>query len=449
MLAGAISQMQSELTRRESGRGLRVFLAIWFGQFVSVIGSGLSAFALGVWVYQATGSATGFALISLCSSLPAIVASPFSGMLVDHWDRRSAMILADAGAALSILAVAVLLIAGSLEVWQICLAVALLSVFTSAQLPAYSASATMLVPRRHLGRVGGLMQVGEATAQIIVPALGGVLTLAIGLQGVLLIDVSTFLFAIITLLSVRFPKLEATAERQSPQGLSLSNALYGWKYIQRTPGLLALMLFFAACNLFVGIISVLITPFILSSASPAALGTVLSTGGIGMLAGSLVMTTWGGPKRPLQGVFGFNLVFGFFCILAGLSSSVVIIAVSSFFCFFSLPITYGSGQAIWQIKVSPDAQGRVFAARSMTGWVSLSLAYLVAGPLADLVFEPALVTDGPLADSIGLITGTGPGRGIGMIFAVIGILMVLLVVVARSRRDLRAINNEVSLSAGR
>lgn len=403
---------------------IQVFIIIWFGQFVSLIGSGLTGFALGVWVYQRTGSVTQFALISLFTTLPAIVISPLAGVITDRWDRRWVMILSDSGAGLSTLVIALLLSVGWLEVWHIYLAMAISSAFSACQWPAYSAATTLLVPKKHLGRASGMVQVAEAAAQIFSPALAGILVMTIQLQGVILIDVSTFLFSLVTLLPVRFPRPDTT-EGKKGKGSLLHEATYGWTYITARPGLLGLLMFFAASNFLTGVVSVLVTPLVLAFAPVAILGTVLSIGGSGMLVGSLVMSVWGGAKRRIYGVLSFTLLGGLCILLAGLRPSVPVFFFAVFLYFFGLPIINGSSQVIWQNKVAPAVQGRVFAVRRMIAWASLPLAYLVAGPLADHVFEPLLSIGGPLTGSIGQIIGVGPGYGIALLFVVIGMLTVL------------------------
>lgn len=404
--------------------GFRVFTLIWFGQMVSLLGSGLTSFALGVWVYQRTGSVTQFALLTLFTTLPGILISPVAGVFIDRWDRRFCLILSDAGAGLSTLVIALLLFMSWLEVWHIYLAIALSSTFNAFQWPAYSAATTLLVPKQYLGRASGMVQFAEAAAKIVSPALAGLLVAIVKLQGVLLLDVATFLFSLVTLLLVQFPKPNI-AKNETENGSLLLQAAYGWTYISKRPGLLGLLVFFAVNNLLTGVVSVLFTPLVLAFAPVSVLGTILSTGGSGMLLGSLTMSVWGGVKRPIYSVFSFTFLSGLCIFVAGLRPSIPVFFVTTFLYFFGLPIVNASSQVIWQQKVAPAVQGRVFAMRRMIAWASLPLAYLVAGPLADRVFEPLLAVGGPLAGSIGRCIGVGPGYGMALLFVAIGMLTVL------------------------
>ena len=430
-------------TERNIPPGFRTFLLIWFGQTISLTGSGLTGFALGVWVFLRTGSVTQFALISLFTSLPGIVFSPIAGALVDRWDRRWAMILSDSGAGLCTLSVALLLLAGRLEVWQIYIAMAASSTFSAFQWPAYSAATTLLVPKEHYGRASGLVQISEAVAQIASPVMAGALIGTIQVWGVMLIDFATFLFALVTLLVIRVPRPESTVEGKAGQGSLLHEAAYGWKYILARPGLLGLLLFFATTNFTSGIVGVLFTPLVLYFTTPAVLGTLLSIGGVGFLAGSLLMSTWGGPKRRIYSILGFSLLQGCALFLAGFPPQVVILGAAAFIFFFGLPLINGCSQAIWQSKTAPDVQGRVFAVRRMIAWSSLPISYLLAGPLADRVFEPLLVPGGALTNSIGRIIGVGAGRGIGLLFIILGIITLLAALVGYLYPRLRRVEIEL------
>ena len=422
---------------------MKVFALVWFGQLVSLFGSGLTSFALGVWVYQRTGSVTQFALISLFAQLPGIVISPLAGALIDRWDRRWAMIVSDSGAGLSTLVVALLLFGGRLEVWLIYLTSAASSTFRAFQWPAYSAATTLLVPKEHLGRASGMVQIGEAVAQIFSPALAGVLVVIIHVQGVILIDVTTFVFSLVTLLLVQFPKPETITESKVGQSSLLHEAAYGWTYITSRPGLLGLLIFFSANNFLTGVVSVLFTPLVLAFVPVAMLGSVLAVGGVGMLVGSLVMSTWGGGKLPIYSVLGFTLLGGLCILFAGLRPALPVFFVTVFLYFFGLSIINGASQVIWQKKVAPQVQGRVFAVRRMIAWATLPLAYLVAGPLADRVFEPLLAVGGPLAGSIGKIIGVGRGYGIALLFVVMGMLSMLATVGGYLHPRLRLLEEEL------
>lgn len=419
-------------------RGI-IFIIVWFGQSVSLVGSGLTGFALGVWVFQQTGSITQFALIGLFTVLPRIILSPLVGPLVDRWDRRRAMIVGDAGAGLSTLILALLLYAGRLEIWHIYLLVFTSAAFGAIQWPAFMAATTLLVPKENLGRANGLVQLGQAASEILAPALAGVLLLTIELQGIILIDVATFLVAVLTLLLVRFPTPPPTAADQSTRGSWRQEISYGWQYITTRPGLFGLLLFLTTVNFLWGLVGALITPMILGFTSSANLGFLISIAGGGMLVGSLVMTIWGGPPRRIHGVLSFELLSGACFLLMGLRPSFWPVALGVFGAHATIAIIYGSNQAIWQTKVAPAVQGRVFAAQQMLAKAAAPLAYLLAGPLAERIFEPILTPNGLLSGSAGQIIGTGPGRGIALLFIVMGLLKISVSLAAYLNPNIRLV----------
>ncbi|MGD8814610.1 MAG: MFS transporter, partial [Anaerolineales bacterium] len=176
------------MTQETMARGMITFSIVWLGQCVSVIGSGLTSFALGVWIFERTGSVTQFALIGLFAALPRVLLSPLAGALVDRWDRRRAMILSDTGAGLSTLLLVLLLFSNRLEIWHIYLIVGTSAAFSTIQWPAYTAATTLLVAKKNLGRANGMVQFGLAASEILAPALAGVLILTVQLEGVILID---------------------------------------------------------------------------------------------------------------------------------------------------------------------------------------------------------------------------------------------------------------------
>ena len=423
--------------------GFKSFLLIWFGQLISLTGSGLTGFAIGVWVFLRTGSTTLFALIQLFTTLPTILVGPIAGALVDRWDRRKAMIFSDGGAALCTLIIFLLLSMGKLEIWHIYLLLAISSSFATFQWPAYSAAMTLLVPKKQLGRANGMVQMAEGVAQILAPAMAGLLVGIILLQGVIMIDLATFIFALFTLLIVRIPKPEKTVEGQAGKGSLLNEALYGWRYIRTRKGLFALLLFFAGVNFIISIAQVLFTPLVLSFSTPIILGLLKSTAGLGFLAGSVLMSVWGGPKRKMTGIYLTEVIIAVALLILGFTTNLYILGFGGFLAFSSFPVLLASAQVIWQRKTAPDVQGRVFSFRRVISYSTIPLAYLAAGPLADKVFNPLLVEGGKLSGSVGKVIGVGPGRGIGLIYILLGVLLLVATVVAYFYSHMRNVEDEL------
>jgi MFS transporter, DHA3 family, macrolide efflux protein len=238
------------MTEAHKIQGMRAFLTVWFGQSVSLLGSGLTTFALGVWVYQRTGSVTKFALIAFFGSLPGLILAPIAGALVDRWDRRRTLILSDCLAAVMSVVLLILLWDESrnlLQMWHIYLLTAIASVANSLQWPAFAAATTLLVPRQQYGRASGLSQMSFAVVQIVSPILGALMLQWVRMRGILMLDLGTFVIAVFTLVLVRFREPERTPVAGGVRSL-LQESIVGWTYLRERPGLLALLILFAVTN---------------------------------------------------------------------------------------------------------------------------------------------------------------------------------------------------------
>lgn len=422
--------------------GFRTFLIVWIGQLVSVTGSTLTGFGLAIWVYVETDSVTLLAVLTLAASVPGMAITPFAGPLVDRMDRRIVMLLADSSAGLATMAAAALYFTGNLEVWHIYPIAAVGSMANAFQEPAYLASVPLLVPKEHIGRANGMIQLGPAIGTITAPALAGVLVLTAGIGAVLLVDMATFIVAVGTLSLVRIPRPARTFDEDEGEPL-LRGFGRGWSYIRERPGLFGFLLMAASLNFILGFANVLFLPLLLSFSNEAAAGGIMSIAGLGMLVGSVVMSVWGGPKRRVPGMLGFMAISGVAVSITGVRASVLWIAGSAFTLMATVAIVNGTSQALWHTKVAPDMQGRVFSVRRLLAQFAAPVSYLLAGPLADNVFEPALSEGGALAGSVGEIIGTGPGRGIGFLFVLMGIGTVLVALAAYGRLHIRNLEYEL------
>lgn len=425
---------------------MRSFVIVWFGQLVSITGTVLTGFGLQLFIYIDTGSVTRLALVALAYSLPAVVLAPIAGSVVDRSDRRVVMLLADVVAGAATVSLLWVLSTGTLPFWFICLATALGSSANAFQEPAWLASIPVLVPRSQLGRANGMVQLNFGLAIVIAPALAGALLAAFGLEAVLIADIASFGVGIVTLAAVRFPPYQ----RDETPGRSVrSDSRFAWAYLRERPGLLWLLWIYAGVNFMMSMTNVLIIPLVVSFSTEAAAGLILSIAGAGAVVGSLIVSTYGEPKRLLRTIVGGIAVSGVLTSLAGIRASLVVIAVPTILVLLLNPIINGASQVVWQTKVAEGAQGRVFSLRRMIGQAISPIAILIAGPLADEVFEPALATGGSLAGSLGAIIGIGPGRGIGALYIMAGLCITLLAAIGWLLPHVRNIETELPDLAGR
>ena len=424
-------------------KSMRTFYIIWFGQLVSTLGSGLTGFALGVWIYQKTNSVTLFAVNTFAYAATTVIVSPFAGAMVDRFNRRVVMILSDAGAGLSTLVIWLLLLTGNMEIWHIYVVTVFNAAFTAFQFPAHSAATTMLVPREQLGRAGGMVQIGQAISQLFAPALAGALFVGVGLQTIVLIDFATFLVAVLTLVAVRIPEPERSEEAKAEQGSLFTGINYGWRYIVDRKGLLYWMLYIAGLNFAFGTFNPLLGPLMLELGDAQQVGLVSSLMGLGMLVGTLIMSVWGGPKRRFYAVAGSGFWMGL-CVLAlGAQPSLTLIGVTGLLLMMSLPILNGNSRAMWQTKVPADVQGRVFSVRRMIGQFTYPISAIIAGPIVDNILQPAMNEGGSLSATVGSVIGVGPGRGTALAFVLVGLLILVITIVAFANPRLRRVEMEI------
>ena len=405
--------------------GFSGFSIMWLGQTVSLVGTAMSRFALTIWAYQLTGSATALALVAFFSFGPTILFSPLAGALVDRWNRKTIMVITDLAAGLATISILILFTTDQLQIWHLYIAGAFASSFEAFQFPAFSAAITMMLDKKHYGRASGMRSMAESGSTIIAPVIATIVLVAVGIEGVLFLDVISFLIGIGTLLFVQIPEPVRSDLSDKAQGTLWQESLFGFRYIRARPPLLGIQFIFFLTNLFATISFTLLPIMILARTGndEVALASVQTMLGIGGLIGGIIMTAWGGSLRKVHGVFmGMCLSAIFGQIILGFGQDILAWSVGAFMLMFFIPFINGSNQAIWQSKVPPDLQGRVFAVRRLIAQITMPIGILLVGPLADGVFEPAMMDGGVLAGLFGQWLGVGAGAGMGLMFVITGIL---------------------------
>lgn len=405
------------MENRNRPTGMPGFTMVWLGQIVSVLATNMTAFALTIWVFEKTGSVTALAWVQVFFITPLLIISPLAGVMVDRHDRKLMMMISDLLAGLATIAILVLQAFGTLEVWHLYAAAIFQGMGNAFQWPAYSAAITTMVSREQYGRANGMMSLVDMGPGVLAPLLAGALLPLIGLTGILSIDVTTFVLAILVLFFVHIPQPPRTAEGAQGQGSIWKEAIFGFRYIFARPSLLGLQLVFFFGNLCTGIAYTVLAPMVLlrTDNDSVSLGLVLSAGAIGGVVGGLVMSAWGGFKRRVHGVLAGWIVCGLFFALVGVGSSLSLWIAASALSTLLVPLINGSNQAIWQAKVAPDVQGRVFSARRLIAWLPNPIAPLIAGALADRLLEPAVRVPGGPSSWLGWLVPPGPGAGTALL----------------------------------
>ena len=421
----AVSAANAPAPSRRPPSGMATFSLIWAGQLISLTGSAMTWFALTVWVWEQTGQATPLTLVSFFSYLPGVLFSPLAGALVDRWNRKLVMLLSDSGSALATVVVCGLYLTHNLQVWHIYVLGGCGSLFLAFQFPAYSAAVTLMVSKSHYSRAQAMLGLAQVAAAIVAPAMAAALWPHLGLAGISGLDIASYLVAVATVVGARIPQPPLSAAGRAARGSLWSEAGYGFRYIYAHPSLCALTLVVFVSNLIENLGTPLIAPLILArSANDAGiLGSVQSFGAVGGLIGGIVVTLWGGPRNKVQGVLLSAMgaaILG--TALTGIGRSRWIWTLASFDYAFFIAMVDSFYQAFWQVKVAPDIQGRVFAARSLLAQLPIPLSMLACGPLADRVFEPALHTAGGFT----WLVGSGPGAGMALMLILAGSLQALV-----------------------
>lgn len=408
---------------------MRTFLIVWIGQLASMLGSEMTNFAITIWAWSVTGQATPLSFILFFTQTPKVIAALFAGVLVDSCDRQKIMQVGDLLAGCSTIAILFLFLSDNLEIWHLYFTGAVNGLFGFLQSLAYSASLSSIVPQEHYTRAGAFNSVQMSGAYILAPALAGTLYPWIGLTGILIIDIITFIIAISTLSIVRIPQPSPNQiSRHSP---NLKQELtFGFRYLLKQPSLLALVVFLLLENLIENINFAILPAMILarSDNDPGMWGRLLTSFGIGGVLGAVTISIWGGPKRRIHGLLLGSAVWKVGLIVLSVSQTMLIkiaAAVTSGFCS---PFPDSSNQAIWMSKVKPDIQGRVFAARDLIAQIAIPLGAAISGPLADRFFEPAMKNGGSLARLFGGFFGTEIGAGMALmitLFSSCGLLLAL------------------------
>lgn len=399
-------------------RGMRKFMLIWLGQMLSMFGTATTRFALIVWAYQQTGQATTLALIGFFSFSLYILLSPIGGVIADRYNRSLLIIVGDLGAAVLTIILLILYTSGTLQVWHLYISTALVGAFESFQVPAYQAAITLLIPKEQFARASAMRSFAQQASDVFAPIFAGLVMGVIGLGGIMLVDLATFSFAIVPLLFIRIPQPVRTASAKRER--VHESFLAGWRYIVERPGLLGLLLIYSGINLMAGLTYYGVMDAMVlarTGGDQTALGAVRAALGAGGVLGGIVMSIWGGPKRRIHGVLGIcaiSFLIGDFSTAVGRVTPVWMFA--AFVGTFFIPIIVSCNRTIWQLKVEPALQGRIFGLQATLQTLSVPVGYLLAGPLADQLLEPAMREGGTLATIFGGLIGTGPGAGMGLMF---------------------------------
>ncbi|HSV87001.1 MAG TPA: MFS transporter [Levilinea sp.] len=367
---------------------MQPFFLIWTGQAFSILGSSIVQFALVWWMTRTTGSATVLATATFVAFIPEVLIMPFAGALVDRWNRRRVMIIADSCVALATLGLVYLFWQGLEQLWHVYLILFIRSFGVLFHWTAMQASTSLMVPQAHLSRINGMNESLRGALKIVSPPLAALLIGLLPMFNILAVDVITAAVAILSLLMVKIPQPERSAVEKtfSARGV-LADVAHGFRYVRAWTGLAMILLVATLLNFFQAPSTTLLPLLVTQHFNGGIwhMSIAQSSSWIGILAGGLVLSAWGGTQRRIYTTLGGVIGIAIGVLLqAAAPADWFLLAIFGFaLAGFMIAIANGPLYAILQSRVAPEMQGRVFALISTVSSATVPLSMVVAGPLAE------------------------------------------------------------------
>ncbi len=406
---------------------LPTFYRLVITQGLSLIGSRMSSIAIGLRVFTETGDAAPLLLTAFFNELPAMLGSSAAGVLVDRWDRRSVMILADAGQAAGSLLLLISFLSGAFQVWHLYAVAVLTGTFAMFQGPAKDATITLLIPDQHRDRANAVQAMLFPLAGVIAPALTGLLYGVIGIGGIIAVDLLTFVIAVMVVARLRLPRPKPSDEARVLSGTFWRELAGGWRYLSQRRGLRVLVVYFTLLNFLLNGPLELSIPYLMTiTDSETITGLVLAANSLGGFIGAGALAVWGarhGRRPRIHTIMPALLVVGVMFLIHGTTRSPLVLALSIFGLIAALQV-WALYTSILQVKTPPDMQGRIFAVVSQLGYLGATASFLLVGPLVDNVLEPAVGS--PAWQAVAPLVGSEPGAGMGLVLVATGGIIVAL-----------------------
>ncbi len=411
-------------------------MLLWSGELISAIGSGLTSFGLGVYVYQQTGKVSEMALVTLLAFLPSLLLSAPAGVLADRYDRRLLMVIGDSLSAVGLVFILICMLRGKAQLWQICVGVGISSMFSSLLEPSYRATVTDLLTEEQYTKASGLVQTAGSAKNLISPIIAGYLLIVSDIKLLLVIDISTFFVTVISTLAVR----RGLKSKERVQVNSFIQEFQdGWKVISQKRGVLILVITTSVMTCFLGFIQTLSAPMILAFSDSASLGTVETICASGMLATSIIVGVVPIKKGYVRLLSASLFGAGLFMAGFGLRENIVLVCTMGFLFFAMLPLANTSLDYLVRTNISNAVQGRAWGLIGLISQLGYVVAYAFSGVLSDYVFTPLLRDGGALAGTVGKVIGTGNGRGTGLQIIISGLLLCVTAIALYGMRSVKVL----------
>ena len=427
---------------KTGNKGMQKFMILMNGQLISSIGSGLTDFGLAIYVLALKGSVTATAIVSICAFLPSILLAPVGGVLADHYDRRTMMILGELFSGLGLVICLVSIMSGSPSLAVICVGVGVSSLFKALMEPAFKATITDLLTEENFAKAGGMVQIASNAKLLISPVIAGLMLQITTISTLIMIDILTFFTTVFTIVAM---KKGMSTKHRKDVGLSFCREMKeGIAAIRGKSGIVAIIVIMTVAVFCLGFVQILSKPLILAFANETELGIIATVSAFGMMAGSIVISCIKNVKSYVRmlslGLFGCGIFFA----MMGVKESLFLIATFGFMMFVFMPAVQIGAEVLIRKNLANEVQGRAFGLISFITQMGYIFAYILSGALADYVFEPFMGGNSLVAIKIGKVIGTGSGRGIALLILIAGTTLAIVGIAVSGLKSIKMLERRVS-----
>ena len=416
----------------------KVYL-LWFGQTLSWTGSAMSFFAIGVWIFETTGRASALSTILFTVGIVGVLTGPFGGVLADRFPRKQLIISFDLVIAFLMFMIGYFAINDQLTLVLLIPFALAFGIFEIAHWTTWSAFLGDVVKKQHVTKISALFESAEAFAVLLGPIGGALIYSYFGLTGVILVDLITCLFGILTVAFFKDKKIINKGKLSFKNVYTDLVEAYVW--LKNQKGLLALVSILSISNFLWGFTTVLLPPMVLTFSDAKGLGIIESSIGLAFLIGSIISLKYsdylqGNIKLAIQcGLLGgISLIFG------SLRPSIFLLCIYGVISGVSGTVQYTISSGAWLAITDTAIRGRALALRGTIAQSLRPIGVLIAGPFGDyleLSFYPNNI------DLLKPIVGTGPGRGYALLFLIVGFLYICVWLYSYKNRNLKNLSNQV------
>lgn len=398
---------------------LKDFLILWSTQSMSQLGSSITAFALTLWLYEKTGSSLSTAALTICSYAPYVMMSIFAGALTDRFDKKKTMLICDVLAVTCTIAVYLLYRTEHLMVWHLYALNAVSGLMNTVQQPASEVAMTLIVPEKYYQKTSALRSLSRSLISVLNPLIATALYSFAGLNGVVAVDVGSFMIAFAALQF--FVKIPESRGEKKESVLLLAKG--GIEFLKKTPMIMTLLLFMAGINLVSSAFDATLPGYVIPNpkGGQAILGIVTSCSGVAMIIGSLIASYLPKPKDRVKVVY-LTMLFamGTENFIMAFAREPMLWCIGQVIGWILVPVMSTNLEVILRNSIPVELQGRVYACRNTLQFFTIPIGLFLGGFMVDDVCEPFMVRYG---DSLILKTlfGAGKGSGAALMMFILGI----------------------------